>query len=82
MSASLVMGWRPPSARTGAFQFDSMYVSVKTQIEIKPSLLSISDYIQASGHLIVDGGNGRILLEFFYIFASELIQMSGGKFQP
>lgn len=63
----LVMGgWSPPPGGR-PFQFNALKVSIKTEVKIKPSLLTVGNDIKSASELILDRDTTGILLDFLNI---------------
>ena len=62
MLSALIVSRRSELARCSGFEFDTVQIAVKRQIEIEPSLLAVGDHIQPGRDLILNRDNDRVIL--------------------
>ena len=82
MAAALVVGGWTESPRRGALQLDAGEEAVEREVEVEAGLLTVGDHVEAGGDLIVDGGDGGVVLQLGAIGRAELVEVLDGEEQP
>jgi hypothetical protein len=79
---TLIMGGRAEAPWRRALKFDALKVPIKGKVEVEARLFAIGDDVKAGCHLVVDGSDNGVFLEFSAVGLAELIEVSAGKFEP
>ena len=76
MPTPLVMSRGTEASGRCRFEVDAFYVAVKREIEVEAGLFAVGDHIQACTHLVAEGRDDGIVLDFGDIIGSECVQVS------
>src|SRR5262249_38821856 len=80
--SALIVRGRTEPAGIGRGWIQALQPSVERKVEIVSGLLTVSDYIQSSGELIMHCSNHRVRPHFFNVGFAELIEMGGCELEP